>query len=218
MNIQYYGHSCFKITTKPEGRGAEDITLFIDPFDKSIGLKPPQGQADIVLSTHDHYDHSNISALKGEPVVINTPGEFAAKGINIIGLDTFHDKSEGAQRGKNTVFVIESEEMRICHMGDLGAEPTPEQLDEIGEIDVLMIPVGGTVTLDGKEATKLVHKIEPKTVIPMHYKMKGLQLDLADEKEFCSEMGNCPKQTINKITLKKKDLEEKIMEVILINA
>lgn len=215
MNIQYYGHSCFKITTKPEGRGAGDITIFVDPFDKTVGLKPPQGQADIVLSTHSHFDHNNVSALKGEPVVIDTPGEFAAKGVNIVGLDTFHDKSEGSERGKNTVFVIESEGMRICHMGDIGAEPTPEQLDEIGEIDVLMIPVGGTFTIDGKEAVKLVHKIEPKTVIPMHYKTKETKVDISDEKEFCDEMGNCPEEKINKISLKKKDLSEKSMETML---
>jgi L-ascorbate metabolism protein UlaG (beta-lactamase superfamily) len=217
MNIQYYGHSCFKINTKPEGRGAEEITLFIDPFDKEIGLKPPQGQADIILVSHDHHDHNNTESLKGEPVILDTPGEYAAKGIHIIGLDTFHDKSEGAERGKNTVFIIESEGLRICHLGDLGAEPNPEQLDEIGEIDVLMIPVGGTFTLDGKEAAKLVHKIEPKTVIPVHYKAKGIQIDLTDEKEFCTEMGNCPKQKINKITLKKKDLEEKSMETVLMS-
>ncbi|MDH4329975.1 MAG: MBL fold metallo-hydrolase [Candidatus Moranbacteria bacterium] len=219
MNIQYYGHSCFKITTKPEGRGAEDISLFIDPFEKEVGLKPPQGQADIVLISHGHFDHNNTSSLKGEPVIINTPGEFAVKGLHIIGLDTFHDKSEGAERGRNTVFIIETEDLRICHMGDIGTEPTPEQLDEIGEVDVLMIPVGGTFTLDGKEAMKLVHKIEPKTVIPMHYKTKDSKIsDIQDEKEFCDEMGNCPKEKINKITLKKKDSEEKGMEIVLMTA
>ncbi|MFC1645159.1 MBL fold metallo-hydrolase [Patescibacteria group bacterium] len=218
MNIQYYGHSCFKITTRPEGRGAEEVVTFIDPFDKSIGIKPPQGQADIVFVSHtQHSDHNNVSSIKGEPVIIDTPGEFVVKGINIIGVDTFHDKEEGALRGRNTVFVIETEGLRICHMGDIGTEPTPDQLERIGEVDILMIPIGGNFTIDGKEASKLVHKIEPKLIIPMHFKDNRVNADIADETEFCEEMGNCPKEKVNKISLRKGDFDEKNMEVLLMN-
>jgi L-ascorbate metabolism protein UlaG (beta-lactamase superfamily) len=215
MQIQYYGHSCFKITTKPAGRGQDEVVIFIDPFDKSIGLRPPQGQANLVLVTHDHPDHNNVSALKGEPRVIDIPGEYSVFGVNIIGISSFHDEKGGAERGQNTIYVFETEEMRLCHMGDLGADLSEKQLEEINGVDILMIPVGGKYTIDGEKAADIVRKIEPKVVIPMHYKMPGLVADVSDEKKFCSEMGNCPKDKISKFTTEAKDIEEKSMEVIL---
>ncbi|MCX6765423.1 MAG: MBL fold metallo-hydrolase [Candidatus Moranbacteria bacterium] len=217
VNIQYYGHSCFKITTKPAGRATEDVVIFTDPFDRSIGLRSPQGHADIVFVSHDHYDHNNTSALKNGPLVIDLPGEYSARGINAVGIDTFHDEKGGEERGHSTVFVIESEEMKICHLGDLGTDLTSEQLEEIDGIDVLFIPVGGKITLDGKKAAELVRKIEPAIVIPMHYKIKGSAIDIADEKKFCAEMGNCPSQKSNKLSFKKRDLEEKSMEVVIMS-
>lgn len=215
MNIQYYGHSCFKITTKPAGRGQEDVNIFLDPFDKSIGLRPPQGQADMVLVTHDHADHNNVSALKGDPSVVNIPGEYSVKGVNIIGLSSFHDAVEGAERGANTIYVLESEDLKICHLGDLGGDLSGKQLEEIDGVDVLMIPIGGKYTLDYKKAAELIKKIEPAIVIPMHYKINGSTLDVDDEKKFCNEMGNCPKEKVSKLNLKKKDLEGKSMEIVL---
>ncbi len=217
MNIQYYGHSCFKITTKPAGRATEDVVFFFDPFNKSVGLKPPFGQANVVFVSHQHRDHNNASILKGDPTILETAGEFAVKGMNVIGFETFHDDKEGAERGKNTVFVIETEELRLCHLGDLGTDLTSEQLSKIGELDILFIPVGGKYTIDGKKAAEIARKIEPKMIIPMHYKIKGSNADLSDEKTFCSEMGNCPKDKVNKITLKKKDLEEKNLEIVLMD-
>ncbi|PIR73248.1 MAG: MBL fold metallo-hydrolase [Candidatus Moranbacteria bacterium CG10_big_fil_rev_8_21_14_0_10_35_21] len=215
MNIQYYGHSCFKITTRPEGRGQGEVGIFFDPFDKETGLRPPQGQADIVLISHDHHDHNNASALKGEPVVFDIPGEYSAKGVNIVGIDSFHDAQEGKERGHNTIFSIEAEGIRVCHLGDLGTDLDEKQLDEIDGVDILMIPVGGKFTIDGKKAVEIVKKIEPKIIIPIHYKTEGLKLDIESEKKFCSEMGNCPREKVSKINFKKKDIEEKNMEVLL---
>lgn len=215
MNIQYYGHSCFKITTKPAGRGQQDVTLFIDPFDKSIGLRPPQGSADLVLSTHAHHDHNNIEAIKGEPYVVDIPGEYSVKGINIVGIPSFHDAKQGAERGLNTIFVFESEDMRICHMGDIGSDLTEKQLEDINGVDILMIPIGGKYTIDGKKAVDIIKKIEPKIAIPMHYKIPGSTVDVDDERKFCSEIGNCPKIKVSKLNVKKKDIEGKSMEVVL---
>ena len=216
MNIQYYGHSCFKITTKPAGRATKDITIFFDPFDKSIGLRPPQGQADIIFVSHEHHDHNNIDALKGNPTIINVPGEYAIKGINAVGIETFHDKKEGAENGKNTVFTIDSEDIKVCHLGDLDADLYSDQLEDM-DVDVLFVPIGGKYTLDGEKAAELVRRIEPKVVIPIHYKINGSTIDIDTEKKFCSEMGNCPKEKVSKINIKKKDLEGKSMEVILMN-
>lgn len=215
MNIQYYGHSCFKITTKPAGRGQEEITIFLDPFSKEIGLRPPQGQADLVLVSHDHHDHNNISVLKGNPRVLDIPGEYSVFGVNIIGVTSFHDNKSGQERGKNTIFILESEEIRICHLGDLGSDLSEKQLEEINGVNILMLPIGGKYTIDGEKAVDIIKKIEPNIIIPMHYKIKGSNVDIDDEKKFCSEMGNCPRVKMAKISLKKKDLEEKSMEVIL---
>jgi len=215
MIIQYYGHSCFKITTKPAGRGQQEVTIFIDPFDKSIGLRPPQGQADLVLVSHDHPDHNNVSALKGEPAIINIPGEYSVRGVNIIGLASEHGKTE--KPVTNTIYVLESEDLKICHLGDLGKDFSEKQLEEIDGIDILMVPVGGNHTLDAKAAVELVKKIEPRIIIPMHYKMNGSLADIDTEKKFCAEMGNCSKERLSKINIKKKDLEEKSMEVIIMS-
>ncbi|MGW8185483.1 MAG: MBL fold metallo-hydrolase [Candidatus Moraniibacteriota bacterium] len=216
MNIQYYGHSCFKITTKSEGRNTDGVIAFMDPFDKKIGLKPPQGRADVVFISHNqHDDHNNIGSLKDNPVVIDAPGEYSVKGINVTGIDSFHDDKEGAERGRNTIFVLDTEDIRICHLGDLGVDLTVKQLEKIGDVDILMIPVGGKYTIDSKRAVEITRKLSPSIVIPIHYKIKGMNIDIADEKEFCAELGNCPKEKVNKITLKKKDLEEKNMEILL---
>jgi L-ascorbate metabolism protein UlaG (beta-lactamase superfamily) len=213
MNIQYYGHSCFKITTKPAGRGQEDVNIFLDPFDKSIGIRPPQGQADLVLVSHNHPDHNNVEALKGSPYVIDLPGEYSAKGVNIVGLASDHGLSSGPTL--NTIFILETEDLRICHLGDLGVDLSEKQLEEIDGVDVLMIPIGGKYTIDAKKAVEIIKKIEPAIIIPMHYKMNGSASELDDEKKFCAEMGNCPVGKVAKLNLKKKELEGKSMEIVL---
>jgi L-ascorbate metabolism protein UlaG (beta-lactamase superfamily) len=217
MLIQYYGQSCFKITTKPAGRATEDVVLFFDPFGKELGLRPPQGQADVVFVSHNHPDHNNVAAIKGEPIIIDTPGEYAIKGINIVGVDSFHDNEEGALRGRSTMFVLEAEDLKICHLGDLGGELVGKQLEEIDGVDILFVPVGGKYTIDGKKAAELIHKIEPAIVIPMHYKIAGSVEDIDDEKRFCTEMGNCPKEKTAKLNIKKKDLDGKSMEVVIMD-
>lgn len=216
MIIQYYGHSCFKIITKPAGRGQEEVNVFLDPFDKATGLRPPQGQAQVVLVSHDHHDHNNVSALKGEPTVIDLSGEYSMKGINIVGIDSFHDSNEGKDHGHNTIFILETEDLKVCHLGDLGSELSQKQLAEIDGVDILMIPVGGKYTLDAKKAVEVIKKIEPAIIIPMHYKMPGSTItDIDDDKKFCSEIGNCPREKVSKLNIKKKDLEGKVMETVL---
>lgn len=217
MQIQYYGHSCFKITTKPGGRATEDIVLFFDPFGKELGIRPPQGQADVVFVSHTHSDHNNISAIKGDPVVVSSPGEYAVKGINVVGIDSFHDDAEGTLRGRNTIYILEAEELKICHLGDLGSDLTGKQLEEIDGVDILFVPIGGNYTINSKKAAELVRKIEPAIIIPMHYKVAGSTADIEDESKFCSEMGNCPKEKTAKFNVKKKDLEDKKMEIVLMN-
>ncbi len=220
MNIQYYGHSCFKLIAKPNGRNTDNVVVFFDPFHKSVGLKPPQGKADIVFVSHtQHDDHNNISAFKGNPTIINTPGEFFIKGIGVTGVDSYHDDKKGIERGRNTIFVLDVEGIKVCHLGDLGSELNAKQLDKIGAVDILFIPVGGKYTIDGKVALKVAKKMEPKIIIPMHFNVPGLKIEgLSSEKEFCSEIGNCPKDNVSKITIKEKDLVDKNMDVILMKS
>jgi L-ascorbate metabolism protein UlaG (beta-lactamase superfamily) len=216
MIITWYGHSCFKIQTRPQ-RGSEEVTIFTDPFDKSIGLKPPQGSADVVLVSHSHHDHSNSAALTGEPFVIDAGGEYSVKEVLIEGILSYHDKEKGALRGLNNIYTIHSEDMIICHLGDLGHILTEDQVAQIGNVDVLMIPIGGKYTLDSKEAEKVIGQIDPKIIIPMHYKIPGLNLDIDDKKAFVEEIGLEVENGIKKFTFKSNDIRDIQNKVIFMN-
>jgi len=204
MIITWYGHSCFKIQSG-------EIILITDPFDKSIGLTPPRGQVNIVTISHHHYDHDNLETLiAANPFVIDGPGEYEIKGINVMGLATFHDNKQGQERGNNTAYLIEVEGIKICHLGDLGQEKlTDEQLEFINGVDILIIPVGGVYTIDGEQAVRIINQIEPKIVIPMHYKIPGLNIKLDGVDAFLKEIGMTKIQPVDKLTVKKKDLLEK---------
>jgi len=212
MTISWYGHSCFKITNQ-----GGHLTIITDPFNKSIGLTPPRGNADIITVSHDHYDHNNIKAISGSPFIINNPGEYEIKGIRIVGCSGFHDKKQGQERGLNTIYLIEIDKIRLCHLGDFGQERlTDKQLEIIGQVDVLIIPIGGNFTLNAQEARKSAEQLEPRLIIPMHYKLAGLKMDLADLTEFLKELGLNKKPAVDKLTIKKKDLIGKDMEVVVL--
>lgn len=210
LTITWYGQSCFKIETR-------GVTLAIDPFSKELGLTPPRFQADIVLVTHGHFDHSNIETIPGSPFVISGPGEYETKGIAIRGISTFHDASGGRERGMNTCYVIEAEDMTIAHLGDFGEHAMREEtVEELGEIDILMIPVGGTYTIDGDAAAKVVHQIEPSLVIPMHYAIEGLKVKLAPVSQFLKAYGATSAKAEPKLVIKKKDVTEGKTRVALL--
>jgi len=214
MQINYCGHSCFKIITKPEV-DKEKVTVFIDPFDKSVGLKPPHGKADLVLVTHEHHDHNNTSAFKGDFFLINNPGEYTFRGVGVTGISTYHDNQEGKLRGLNTIYVIESEGVRIGHLGDLGHPLSKLQLDKLGEVDILMIPVGGKYTIGPKEAVSVVKSIEPSVVIAMHYNVPGINIEgLAKVDDFYKELGIKPQEKLDKLTIKKDMFGEEEIKVI----
>lgn len=209
MRITWHGHSCFKIVTN-------NTVIVTDPFNKDIGLKPVRCEADVVTISHDHYDHNNTSSLRGSPFIINGPGEYEFKGVAIQGINSFHDEKEGKDRGLNTLFVMEAEDIRICHLGDLGQkELTDNQIELLGEIDILMIPVGGIYTIGSEKAINIINQIEPKIVIPMHYKIPGLTIKLQGVDTFLKEIG-AEKQVVDQLTIKKKDLSKEEMGVIVI--
>ncbi|MCK5460246.1 MBL fold metallo-hydrolase, partial [Candidatus Parcubacteria bacterium] len=175
MRIIWHGHSCFSIKTKSLLN--EEINIVIDPFDeKKTGIKLPKLKADIVLSSHDHYDHNNIKAVHGDPFIIKNPGEFETKNVFIQGIPSFHDKKNGAERGENIIFYLESEKIHIAHLGDLGHLLDEKQLSKLSKVDILMIPVGGKYTINYSEAIEIISQLEPKIIIPMHYKIPGLKI------------------------------------------
>lgn len=219
MVITWYGHSCFKIQSG-------DLVLVTDPFAKDIGLTPPRMRADIVTITHGHPDHNNTESLGGNPFVITGPGEYEVGGAYIHGIETFHDTEQGASRGLNTVYIIGIEDLTIAHFGDFGEDGLrPETADELGSIDILMIPIGGTYTIDAKQAAKIVKQLEPRFVIPMHYavnsdvtsRVKRLSFKIDGVDSFLKEMGVGTVEPVEKFTIRKKDisLEEKTEVVVL---
>jgi len=205
MDIYYLGHSSFRIKTK-------DAVLVTDPFDpKMVGLKYSGVEADIVTLSHHHEDHGRSDLVKGVRRVIDGPGEYEIMGISIIGFSSFHDNKKGAERGLNTIYVIEADGMRIAHLGDLGHELSQELIEDMGSIDIVMVPVGGTFTLGPEEAVNLVREIEPNFIIPMHYQMPGLNAQnfskLLGVDVFLKELG-IPTENLPKLSVKREDLVE----------
>jgi len=213
MIITWQGHSCFKIQDKV---GPEGVTVVTDPFNKETGLKVPNFEADIVTVSHDHKDHNNIDALRGKPFVIECAGEYDFKGVLIEGIDSYHDDQKGAVRGGNIMYRIEIDDISVAHLGDLGDILDNAQIEKLIGTDVLLIPVGGTYTLDAKKAVEVISQIEPRIVIPMHYKTKDLKIDLDVIDKFIKEIGITPTYE-EKLKISKKDLPSEDMELVILS-
>lgn len=216
MNINWYGQSCFQISSS-KGRN-NHVSIVVDPFSEStVGLKLPKLQADIVLVTHDHSDHNNVKAVSGSEFVIKGPGEYDIKGVFVQGISGYHDNDQGAQRGSITIYTIEAEGVRLCHLSDLGQkELTTSQLDKIGNIDILMIPVGGVYTINAEEAIKVMAQIEPRIIIPMHYKIPGLKIKLDDIDKFLKNLGMKKPESLPKLSIRKKDISMEEAKIVIL--
>jgi len=212
MIITWIGHSCFKIQDKT---GPDGITLATDPFDKTVGFKVPNFEANIVTVSHNHYDHNNVKSLRGNPFVIDSAGEFDVKGVMVEGVESYHDAKEGAERGKNIIYRIEMDDITLVHLGDLGHILNDQQLERLAGADILMVPVGGKYTLDAKKAVEVVSQIEPRIVIPMHYKTKQSKIkDIEGVEKFIKELGLKPTEE-EKLKISKKDLPQEDMELVV---
>lgn len=178
MKIRFLGHATFLITT---ANGTKIVTDPYEPggFGGAIAHGPLEEPADFVVVSHEHGDHNYVRMVPGDPVVVRGPGEQKHGEITFRALSTHHDTSRGAERGENIVRVIDADEMAVCHLGDLGHTLGPEDATALGSIDVLLIPVGGTFTIDSEGATAVVELLRPGIAIPMHFQTPKVTLDIA---------------------------------------
>ena len=205
MRIKWFGQSCFLIASE------SGVKIITDPFDKKVGYRLPDVQPDIVTVSHEHMDHNNTKALEGNFVVFNKPVETELQGVKIRGVETCHDNAGGKKRGKNIVFIMIVDGIAICHLGDLGHILAEDQVREIGEVDILLLPVGGRFTIGAGDAATVKAQLQPVITIPMHYRTKamgpfGLLLSKADS---FLEMIPERKMELNELLVSKDNLAEK---------
>ena len=208
MEITWLGHSCFRL------KGKEAI-LITDPYDGSIGYSLGKPKANIVTSSHLHPGHSFVDGVGGDPRVVHGPGEYEIASVFIQGISTFHDNEKGKTLGKNTVYLIEMDEIMVCHLGDLGHALSSAQVEEISVVEVLLVPVGGLSTIDAAAAAEIVRLLQPSIVIPMHFKTDVVPFNLEPVDNFLKEMGLKQASPQPKLVATKTSLPEEMQVVVL---
>jgi L-ascorbate metabolism protein UlaG (beta-lactamase superfamily) len=216
VTVEWYGQSCFVIT------GKDGFRVVTDPykpggFDGAIGYKPITVSADVVTVSHEHLDHNYPQAISGNPTILRGSGIQTMKGIEFVGISSYHDKVFGTQRGKNTIFKFTLDGIIFCHLGDLGTTLSKSQIEQLGKINILMIPVGGTYTIDWQDAWKVIDQLKPNLVIPMHYKTDAIKFPLAEVKEFLSKGGKekVDQTTISKLEISKDKLPKPTQIIVM---
>jgi L-ascorbate metabolism protein UlaG (beta-lactamase superfamily) len=210
LDITWLGHSCFRVRSK-------DATVVMDPYNKIQGLELGRPRAEIVTISHDHPGHNNVDGVKGDPApkVVSGPGEYEISGMFITGVRTYHDAEKGKTLGRNTVYLLESEQMVLAHMGDLGHRLTDEQVDLMSNVDVLLLPVGGGNSLGPERAAEVLAQVEPSIVVPMHYRTAPGQEGLEGVDHFCKEVGLSEYEVLDRLTVRKSDLGETLQVKVL---
>ena len=210
MEITWFGQSAFKIL----GKGAIIVT---DPYTpEMMGIKFPAITADILTISHDHGDHNYVGGVISPSFIAKGPGEYEIKGVSFTGTPSYHDNKEGSERGQNVIFTFQQDGIKLCHLGDLGQDSlTDEQLENIGDVDILLIPVGGNYTLDAAHAARVVAQLNPKIIIPMHFKIAGMELPITGVDLFLKEMGKEDITAIPKLSITVDKLPEEAQVVVL---
>jgi L-ascorbate metabolism protein UlaG (beta-lactamase superfamily) len=210
VDITWLGLSCFRI------RGSQAI-IVTDPFPPGLGYNLGKLTADIVTVSHPHPSHSYDQGINGEHRLVKGPGEYEISGVLILGISTFHDSVKGQSRGKNTIYLMEIDGVNVLHLGDLGHALGDDQVEEIGNVDILLLPVGGVSTINAAMAAEVIRKLEPKVVIPMHYKTEKSNRDLEPVENFLKEMGQAQVEPRPKFTVSRSNLPL-TTEVIVLTA
>ena len=214
MYITWLGHSSFRLQDKI---GADGVSLVTDPFDpEKTGLKWQSLDADIVTISHQHADHNYLKGIKGSPFTVDCAGEYEFKGIYIEGVDSWHDKEGGKERGANVIYRMEVDDLTVTHLGDLGTPLDAKQIERLEGTDILLIPVGGLYTLDARAAVEVINQLEPRIIIPMHYLVPGLKYDLAPLDKFIKELGLPPRYE-DKLKISKRDLPIENSELVVLS-
>lgn len=209
VEITWYGHSCFRLVSRGEP------SVVTDPYGEGIGYTLPALRADIVTISHEHSDHCHLQGVRGRPKVLCGPGEYEIGGVFITGISTYHDNVGGKQRGKNTMYLFEFSDLTLLHMGDLGHVLTQAEVAELDDVDVLFVPVGGGPTINGAQAAEVVSLLEPKIVIPMHYKTPALAFDLDPVSRFLKAMGSGKIAPVESFRASRSELREETRVVLL---
>ena len=211
MKIRWLGHASFLITS---GVGTRIIT---DPYTPGNNLNYGEikESADIVVTSHDHFDHSNVTAVKGNPEVVKEPGLVEAKGIKFCGIPAYHDVTAGSERGHNILFCFEVDGIRICHLGDLGHQLSDKEVAELGKVDILLIPVGGFYTIDALAATEVSGKIAPKVIVPMHYKNDKCDFPIAGVDDFLEGKTGVTRKNTSEVEFKPGELPATTQIIVL---
>ena len=208
MGIKWFGQSCFEIKT---AQG----TIVADPFGDSIGFVMPSLRADVLTISHQHFDHNNRAKVAARQI-IETPGAHQAGEIKITGWLAPHDEQGGAQRGQVIIFKFEAEGINLVHLGDLGTVLSDIQVSQVGRADILFIPVGGKYTLDISQAVNVARLLQPKIIVPMHYRVPGLKIDLAGPEEFINQLGITP-EYLDKLEIRSPIELEKPPRLVILN-
>ncbi len=209
MEIVWYGHAYFRL------KGREGVVV-TDPTVRRGAGSSARTTADVCTISHPHPGHSQLSVVSGQPKVLTGPGEYEVKGIIITGIQTYHDAERGTKRGKNTTYLIEMDDLVVCHLGDLGQVLSAEQVDQIGDnVDVLLVPVGGDGTIDAAQAVEVISMIDPRIVIPMHYRIGDLDAHLDPVDKFLREMGVTNAEPEQRAVVTKGSLPEAMRVIVL---
>ena len=208
MEITWLGHSCFLI------RGKEK-TIITDPYHPDLGYRLGEPEADIVTLSHFHPGHNYIEGVANEPKRIKSPGEYEIGGIFITGVATFHDNRKGDLRGKNTIYIIEMDGITLCHLGDLGHPLAAYLIEEIGDIDILFLPVGEVSTMPIDTAVEIVRQLEPPIVIPMHYKTEAFTGNLSPVDKFLDKMRIRELEARPKLSITSSSLPSSTQTIVL---
>ena len=211
MKFKWLGHACFVITSD------NGIKIITDPYlvDRGIHYSAIDEKADIVLVSHDHWDHNNVSAVKGNPVVIKDSGIHFAQGIEFKGVSTYHDNSSGKERGPNNIFCFCMDKLNICHLGDLGHTLSQQQIVDIGKVDILLIPVGGNFTIGASDANEICDKLKPKVVIAMHFKNEKCDFPIETVAPFIENKNNVESMDLSELEINVNELPSSVKTIVL---
>ena len=209
MKVKYLGHASFMITSDDGTR------IITDPYQTSADLTygEIEESAEIVTVSHGHHDHSNVAAVRGNPEVVR--GSAKVKGIDIKGIPSYHDDAEGTKRGGNTIFCFKVDGVRVCHLGDLGHQLSAQQVAELGEVDILLVPVGGHFTLDARVATKVCDQIKPRVIMPMHWNYKWSLSQIASVDVFLQGKTNVDRLDTSEMEFKQGELPASTRIIVL---